>query len=417
MRYFNAGLALTCFVLLIFGCGQEEVPTQARPVLTMTVGHSEGLAWRRFPGVAAAVDHSVFSFRVSGLVQDLEVDVGEEVEAGQVLARLDPADFELAVENAQGELDSALATLQAMVTGAREEIQEQRRAEVESAQATFDRVEADHQRYITLREEGVVSQSEFENVESRFRSTQAELHAAQQRLLEAERGARQEDVDAQRALIESLRAQLSNAQNNLSYAVLEATFDGLIVTRDIEPGQNVQAQERAFYISNLDLLEMTIGIPEEMYQYRDRVEEVQVGLNQLPDHDFEATQRLFSPDLDPQSQTYPLEVRFENAERLALPGMSGNVRLGLRSAEAEGGSEIMIPIGAILDVPAGGKAVWVVLDGAVHLQPVETRVIGEDLVPIVSGLEVGDVIVTAGVNFLVEGMAVRSAEGAEGSAP
>lgn len=409
--------ATLALALALQGCAEEGSAPTPRPVRTVTVDTGESLDWHSFPGVTAAVDQPTISFRVSGLVVAVEADIGDDVQVGQVLARLDPRDFELAVENVRGELESARATLQAMEAGERTEIREQRRAGVESARAHLDRVESDHRRYQELLRDQVISQAEFDGVEAEYRTAQADLRAVQQRLIEAESGARPEDIEAQRSRIESLEAQLETAQNNLEYTVLRATFPGRIATREIEPSQNVQAHQTAFTVSNLSLLKMTVGIPEEMYRYRDRIERVEVRLNQLPGHAFEVIERRISPDIDPQSQTYPAEARFDNSEELALPGMSGEVRVAVRDGQVAGDGVAMIPLTSIFTSGDGQKAVWLLEDGRVHAHPIETGPLGQDLVPVVSGLQDGDVVVTAGVHQLVEGMAVRVAESGGGNAP
>jgi multidrug efflux pump subunit AcrA (membrane-fusion protein) len=401
-------LALAIPVLLAAGCTSPEAPPPpVRPVRAVRVHPGAAVEWLTSSGVTIPAERSEVAFRVSGFVASVEADVGDSVVRGQELARLDQRDFALAVSQIQGQLEQATSMLRAMESGERAEVISQLRAALEAARASYTAASAEYERYRTLRAQGVVSAAEFDVVEARYRSTQADVDAARSRLEEGQAGARAEDIDAQRALIDSLRAQLDTARNALADTVLTAPLDGRVVTRDIDPFEQVQAQQPVFTIQNLHALEMEIGVPEEIYRLRGRRDlQLKVRLNQVPGVDFEGTQVFFSADLDPRTQTYPVRVRFDNTDGLALPGMSGQVRLGVPSA-ASGEAVFEVPLTALFEQPDGTRSVWVVEGGRVHARPVQIDSDSQDPVIVRSGLSSGELVVTAGAHSLVEGLEVR----------
>jgi RND family efflux transporter MFP subunit len=364
--------------------------------------------WLSYSGVTAPAEQSAVAFRVAGQVISVEAEVGDEVNAGDVLARLDPADFHLAVESLNGQIDQEEAQLDAMRAGAREEEMQRLRSDLEAAEARLRALQTNYERYQELLASGTVSQREFDEVEARYLTARSERDSSEQAVLEGERGARPEDVRAQEAHIASLRAQLETARNNLHYTELRAPFSGRIVTRDVEPGEQVQTQQSVFRLHSTDVLEMRVGVPEEVFRLRSVEHDlvVLVRLNQIPDHEFETTERLFSRDIDSSTQTYPVTVRFNNADDLALPGMSGEVRVGVPSTTGA----LTVPLTAIFEQPGGQRVLWVVENGRVHERSVQIGDVTGAQVPILSGISEGDLVVTAGVGALSEGMEVKVLE-------
>jgi multidrug resistance efflux pump len=124
--------------------------------------------WLSYSGVTAPAEQSAVAFRVAGQVISVEAEVGDEVNAGDVLARLDPADFHLAVESLNGQIDQEEAQLDAMRAGAREEEMQRLRSDLEAAEARLRALQTNYERYQELLASGTVSQREFDEVEARF---------------------------------------------------------------------------------------------------------------------------------------------------------------------------------------------------------------------------------------------------------
>jgi multidrug efflux pump subunit AcrA (membrane-fusion protein) len=149
--------------LLSAGCGgSAPAPEAVRPVRAVKVGDLKAISGREFPGRAAAVDEVDLSFRVAGPLVSLPVDVGTEVKKGDVIASIDPRDYQAALDSAQGNLARAQANLLAMERGARPEEIERLKAAVAQAEASYQQALAEFERNAELLPEGAVSKSDYD---------------------------------------------------------------------------------------------------------------------------------------------------------------------------------------------------------------------------------------------------------------
>ncbi|MGI9249395.1 MAG: biotin/lipoyl-binding protein, partial [Woeseiaceae bacterium] len=140
-NYSNTGIAkvslcvLVMSLLVIAGCAEEAAPPPPKPVKALQISDPDALAEGSFPGRAAAAQEANMSFRVSGPLVDLPVSVGDEVTAGTVVARIDPNDFQVMLNNAE----SLLAAAQATFRRADADYNRLRSAQQEDAGATSQR--------------------------------------------------------------------------------------------------------------------------------------------------------------------------------------------------------------------------------------------------------------------------------------
>lgn len=224
--------------------------------------------------------------QVSGIVRELLVDFNDEVKAGQVIARLDPALLQADVARAQADLEVALAE----------------RAE---AEATLARV----------------------------RALAAQATATAEELLAAETAARVADATAGAA-----RVSLERARDNLGYATITSPIDGVVVRRDVDEGQTVNAGMSAptLFVLAGDLTKMRILVAVDEADIG-RVHEDQVARFTVPAHGerrFEGVVRkvrLQSATVE-SVVTYTVDVEVDNTDRALLPGMTATVELVVASA-------------------------------------------------------------------------------------
>ncbi|BAU56838.2 efflux RND transporter periplasmic adaptor subunit [Halorhodospira halochloris] len=335
--------------------GVEEPHQQLpRPVKTITLEAPDQLAERRFTGRTRATDRAWLAFRVGGEIDKLEVDTGDRVTEGDLLARLDQRDF-------RNEVDELEATLLA-------------------AQARLAHARAEHSRAADLVEEQAISRSEYDQ--------------AQRQRQEAE------------ADIASLRARLSHARNRLEYTELRAPFDGAVAERRFEKHEPVQPQEPVFFLENLQHIEIEVGIPEEFMLYRERIEEITVRIPALgKETSYPARLESVGVDILPERQTYPVRVVVEEHDERLLPGMTAEV---IFHADMGPGDGFRLPLAAVFE-HNGEPSVWLrdAEQGSVSRQSIEAIGFDRDRVVVGAGLEAGDEVVVAGVDHLREGQKTR----------
>lgn len=337
--------------VLLSACSQSEPPKPlARPAMVVQPQPARA-ATEAYPGEVHARYEPDLAFRIAGKVSKRLVDSGARVRRDQPLAELDPEDVRLQLE----------AT----------------RAQVAAAEANLQTVRTEYQRYKTLLERKLVSQSQFDNIENTYRAGEARM--------------------------KQIRAEYDVARNQAEYAVLRAPQDGVIAMRRVEVGQVVAAGQTVFTLAADGDREVAISFPEHAIERFRIGENVSVELWSQPDKRFSGHIRELSPAADPQSRTFAARVAFDDAKVSAEIGQSARVYVS-----TDGQVPLSVPLAAVS--AEGGQAfVWVVdpATSTLHRQPIRIGPFAEDRVPVLEGLKADDWVVAAGVQVLREGQQVR----------
>jgi len=351
---------LPCLLLssvLLSGCREKAEPAAAQPrtVLALTVALGEGFNQAEYSGEVKPRHETALAFRVGGKLLTRQVDVGDRVAAGQVLARLDAADLALSSSGADANLAAAAA--------------ERSYAQAEAA------------RYRDLRVQQFVSQALLDAKETALKAAEERYRA--------------------------LSAQSSLAGNQRGYSELRADAAGVVATVLAEAGQVVAAGQPVFRLARTDEKEVLIAVPENRVTELGKAGELTVSLWAAPDKRYRGRVREIAPQADAVTRTFAARVSILNADADVRLGQTARVLLGKTATTAT-----LIPLGSVFQK---GKqpAVWLIAeDGHVQLHPVTVAAWREDGVAVSGGLESGDRIVAAGAHKLVDGEAVRVAEGA-----
>ena len=304
-----------------------------------------------YSGTVQSRYETILSFRVPGKIVERRVEVGDRVRANDVIARIDPRDYQLAAENA--------------------------RAQIAAAKSDYDQAQADAVRFAALLEKKFISPADFERRQAAATSAKARLDAA--------------------------RSQSAVAENQSVYTTLRADSDGAITAIDAEVGQVVTAGAPIVHLSRAGNKEVTIHVPENRLDAVQQAKSMSVLLWALPEKSFRGKVREVAAATDPGTRTYPVRVAIEDADESVRLGMTAKVTL---SAPAP--SALYVPITAIQRAAPAETAVWVVRDdGSVEKRPVRIGdFVGAD-VAVTDGLRAGEVIVTLGANKLHAGQKVR----------
>ena len=407
-------LALMAPLVLAAGCEEEAAtkPDIARPVIAQRVADVSALVERSFPGRAKAENEVNRSFRVSGPLITRPVKVGDQVKQGDVVARIDPRDFEVVLRNAEAQLERSEAQLEAM-RQARPEDLRRAKASLDKAQAAAKLADQDLKRLLNIKAQdpGAVAEAAIDRAEDKKSQTDAAVRNASEELRIAEVGARVEDIAAKEAEIASIAATVATASDNLSYTYLQAPFDGIVTQTYVENFETVVAKQPILRLLDPASIEFTIFVPESLIGYAPYVKSIAVSFDALPGVTVDARIKEISKEASQATRTYPVTlIMSQPATGEILPGMAGQARVSSKlPAEAkEVGMEI--PATAVFSVDDLEKSyVWVVDETAKTLSRREVAVsqLSTFGVLIKSGLEAGEWIVVKGVNSLREGQAVR----------
>jgi membrane fusion protein, multidrug efflux system len=295
-------------------------------------------------GTIMAQVQNDLSFRVSGKIIERTVDVGDHVTPDQVLARLDPRLQEADVEAAKAGVRSA-------------------EAQVKQTTATF-------QRQKTLLDSGFTTRGSYDQAEQSLRTAQASLDSA--------------------------NAQVTSAQDQLSYTMLRAGVSGVITARYAEAGQVVEQARAIFTIAKDGPRDAVFDVYEAIFALVPDDAKAEIALVSDPRITAQGTVREISPAVDTNTGTVRVKIGIAQTP----PAMTlGAVVTG--SGQLKGSKVVILPWSALFERD-GTPAVWVVdpQDRTVSLRPIVVDAYLKDRLVVKSGLKSGEVVVTAGVQYL-----------------
>jgi RND family efflux transporter MFP subunit len=271
----------------------------------------------------------------------------------------------------------------------------------------------DFKRHEQLLAGRAVSQLRYDTAKTALATARASVEVLHQELKKARTGARIEKLEAAEARIARLSTDLKAAQNALDDTQLRAPFDGYVSRRYVENFENVRAGMPIVSYLDLSSVEVDTAVPEDLVIRRAFIHAIHCTLEAYPQQRFTATVKEIGRKTDSANQSYPLTVTLDIPEGLVVePGMAATLQVSLRSTyEPQNG--FLLPAGALFADPDGRSCVWR-LDVAqmkVVKTPVTTGRLSKDTIHILSGLEIGDRVVTAGARFLREGQQVRLLQG------
>jgi RND family efflux transporter MFP subunit len=331
------------------------------------------------PGNLQALETTAVYARATGYVRRWDVDIGDRVTEGQLLAELDTPDLDQQLENARKMLN-------------------QTRASLEQAAANEKYAAENAKRYQGLIQEQAVSQQEVDQTRSQADIGVANVHAAQ-------------------AAIAAQMATVHQLEDLKSFARITAPFAGTITVRNIDRGNLVvpgtAAGKPLYMIAISNPLRVFVQVPQPFAAGIEVGTLVTLRVRQYPGRDFPAKVTRFSGAIDPTSRTLTVEAQVANEKGELLPGAYADVTLNGRLSHGVA----VIPVAALLFDAQGTRVATVDPSSKVHFLRVT---VGRDLgqeVEVVSGLTGSENIVANPPADLTEGMPVAVAAPATASKP
>jgi membrane fusion protein, multidrug efflux system len=414
-------LISTTYLLSACG-GPEEVPATdfLKSVKTMIVSSNAVMNSREFPGRVKSSQSANLSFRISGPLIELSVSSGQKVTVGEVLAKIDPRYFQSKVDNVNSAIEEANAQLTAMKKGAREEDIKVLEATLASARATYNEASAQYDRFKQLFEEDVGTRAAVDTQLKVRDVALAEVDKATQQLKSGKAGARKEDLDAMQARIEGLQAQQREAKASLSDTELKAPFAGVVAKKFVDNFEDIQAKQSILSLQDDSAIEIVINISERAMgrgNTKLTISEIAESLDArakfigVSDSEFKITLKDYETEADSVTQTFAVTFSMQTPDDVnILSGMNAIVYTEGKSLGPDERTSITVPLGAVFADSAGNETVWKIDPASMKVAPiaVKTGSMAGTSVTIVTGLSIGDMIVTSAANSLREGMTVRS---------
>ena len=339
--------------------------------------------------------------QTAGKVVAVGVDMGSAVSKGQMLVRLEDADYKLRMDQAVAQLDSAKAA----VSQAEEKLglrpgqkfDPERVADVSVARANFNLAESNFQRAQKLIESGDISRAEFDQRKS-------QLDALKQAYESAIAQARQNyaAVMVARTNVTNAQTQVDLARRSLSYTVVTSPIGGYVLERPVDVGSYVSSTTKVATIVKTNPLWIRIDIPEQAVRQIRAGQSVSLSTTSWPDRTFSGRVVRISPNVSASSRTLTVEAEIDNRGGALKPGQFATVRVLLPQSEAA----VLVPQRALRTI-SGATYVFVIKNGHAEQRLVQSGQAEGDLIEIKSGVVTDEVVATSNVEQLSDGAAVR----------
>lgn len=345
-------LLLAASALVLAACSRPAPPEEpVRAVKLMTVGVGALQSQVEYAGEVRARVESRLGFRVAGKIVQRQAELGQRVKAGEVLAQLDPRDYQLAADSA--------------------------RAQLASATTQRDLAAADYKRYQTLKDQNFISGAELERRDATLKAAQATLDQA--------------------------RAQLSSQGNQATYTRLVADVSGVVTGIEAEPGQVVAAGTPVVRIAQDGPRDVVFAVPE------DKVAQIAVGSDVAVrgwsgGAELAGKVREVAASADAATRTFQVKVAIEGNE---VPPLGATVYARPKALSHAGVSAIKLPTSALRQ-EGQATAVWVydAASSTVKSQVVQIATADGNDAVVAGGLAPGMQVVSTGVHVLSPGQKV-----------
>lgn len=399
-------------LLSLGACGSGDPVTEAvRPVRAVQVGEDSGTISLSFPGRAKAAEEANLSFRVGGPLIMRSVNVGDPVVRGQIIARIDPRDYEATLATVSSNLASARAQLKAMRVERPERIR-QLEAQLMAASAEQQRADADYRRVENLYLRDNAPQTDLDGTRAIRDVTRAQVATAEEELRMARSGARAEDIQAQEAQVKAVEADQRRARDALNDTSLLAPFSGEVTLTFVEAFEDVLPKQPIARVVNVSSMEMIIDLPEDLIGKIQQGDEFQCRFDAVGDLLIPARVKKISREATLTTRTFTVTLGMEQSEGdPILPGMAGSAEGRFEVEEANLESGLAVPPTSIISDEQDNTFVFVIdRDSGVarrrQVRPVRMSSAGM----VLEGLQAGEWVATAGAYDLVDGQQVRVLE-------
>jgi len=343
-------------------------------------------------GTLAADEQVDLGMKVAGRLGSIAVDLGTPVRRGQVIARLDPADFALKVRQAQSALDQARARLGLPESGGTDAVEDvEKTAGVRQQRALLEQARVSRDRVRSLFEQQLVPRSDMDNAE-------AALQVAEARHQDAI-----EESHNRIGMLAQRRSELDIARQQLADSTLVAPFDGAIRERRAAAGDYVAAGQTIAVLVRMHPLRLRLPVPEREAVGLAVGQEVRLKVEGDPASYTGRLARL-SPAISEDSRTLAVEAEVPNLDGRLKPGSFARAEIVVRSNEPA----ILVPASSIVTFAGVDKVIGVT--GAngdtTREQQIKKGRRSGDQVEILAGVKAGDPVVVEPGN-LVSGEKVR----------
>jgi RND family efflux transporter MFP subunit len=361
---------------------ETKAEVQSLPVVNVEpVERSSTRSSLVLPGNIQAVTEGPVLARATGYIRKRNVDIGDRVTAGQVLAEIEAPELQQQIKQAQATIDQANQTVQ------------QAEAALLQGRANMNLAKVTRDRYQTLYEQKVVARQDIDNYAAQYEAQQANVQALEKA------------IGAARSNAAAAEANLARLNDLLGYQMVRAPFAGVITVRNVDSGVLVnEGSTLLFRIAQTDRLRTYVNVPQADADSVRVGQQATLVIPDLPGRKFTGTVARTANALDPATRTLLAEIQVSNPRGVLLPGMYTQVDLSVPRKDPP----LVIPADTLVVRSDGPQVAVVAADGSVHYTRVQLgRDMGDHL-EVLGGVEQGQQLAVNPSDAVREGVKVKA---------
>jgi len=336
------------------------------------------------PGDLQALIESPIFARADGYLVKRNVDIGDRVKNGQVMAEIETPELDQQLAQARATLSnsqSALAELQADLT---------------LAEANLKLAEKTYQRWLNLEKKGVVSHQDADERSANLDVQKAQVEAARAKIVSAH------------DLVSANEAGLHRLEQMKVLSKVTAPFDGLITARNVDVGTlinygNGGSKQEMFRVADIATMRVFVNVPQAYAGSVEVGQKAELRVKELPGQVFSTVVKRFTHEVDAASRSMLAILLVPNPRDALLPGMYAQVRF----AEARTTPALLIPSDSLILSSQGTRVAMVDAAGKVHFRDILVGYDSGSQVEVLSGLSAGDLIILNATDAIRDGVAVE----------
>jgi len=363
----------------------EDVQTAQRPMVNVAAAKlASAKSTLDLPGDMQALIESPIFPRVDGYMSKRNVDIGEIVKAGQIMAEIETP-----------ELDQQLQQARATVLNSQSSLKELQ-ANITLAQANLRLADTTFQRWKALQAKGAIARQDFDEKDADFQVKRAVVEAAEARLASA--------LD----MVSVNQANLRRLEQTKAFSHVTAPFNGIVTARLMDVGTLVNAgnsgtNHEIFRVADLNIMRIFVNVPQAWVSAIHDGQKAELRVQEIPGKVFQAVVAHSTHAVDTTSRSMLAVLRTPNPGHLLLPGMYAQVRF----ATSRPVSTLLIPGDALVNGTQGTRVATTGPDGKVHFKSVR---VGNDFgneIEILDGLSPDELVIKNPTDAIREGAEVE----------
>ena len=351
-----------------------DARSQVRQVKTVQVAETPIGETVTVNGTLAAYDQTTVGTKVAGRLQSISVDFGTVVRKGQAIAKLEPQDYQLRVQQAEAALAQARARVGLSPEGGDDRVTLDQTGTVREAKAVLEESKAKRDRAARLINQGIIPKAEMDTADADYKVATSRYQDAV------------EEIRNRQGLLAQRRSELNLARQQLADTILYAPMTGVVQEKRASTGEYLAAGAPVVDIVQIDPLRLRVDVPERESHKIHTGQSVRVTVEGDPDAYLGTVKRL-SPSISQQNRVLSVEADVRNNGHLK-PGAFVKAEIVTDQAS----TAATVPASAIVTF-AGIEKVITIEGGKAVEKVVMTGRRGEDWVEIKSGINVGQAVI------------------------